>query len=86
MAIVHPHVLRTTLVLVEQAESKKARALSNDPPTKASLRYASYRAVFAFLHGHTDPKKPCKPLPACCMKVIREKYSDHDNTYMGFRD
>ncbi|OCT80019.1 hypothetical protein XELAEV_18026835mg [Xenopus laevis] len=48
------------------------------------LRKTAYKGFSAWIHGYLG-KGVWRPIPSCAVKVIRDKFPDPEELYMGFR-
>ncbi|XP_041435764.1 uncharacterized protein LOC121399347 isoform X3 [Xenopus laevis] len=48
------------------------------------LRKTAYKGFSAWIHGYLG-KGVRRPIPSCAVKVIRDKFPDPEELYMGFR-
>ena len=73
----NPYAIRNLLLSMWD----KSNIAMEDPPQNSKLRKAGYRAAHLFLDGKSRVRRP---LPSCIMTVIRQKFPENDDVYMGF--
>ena len=61
------------------------RGLPKTPVSNREFRYGAYRSITRYLHGILG-KRNRKILPACIIKMVRQRYPENSNNYVGYEE
>jgi hypothetical protein len=72
-------------VLEVQIGLRYREKMDNSDLKPESFRFAAYKNIFILSYGRTRAKEARHPLPSCLMSLVRSKYPDPNNQYVGFK-